>query len=126
MLFAFLHPASSILQILLLNDRVSQSDTRDMTIEILFTLAAFVEVVDGSQGGIEGYDKVLYGCIDVLVARGGSSDVKRLFDLFFEGAEMTDAKSTFVLLVAEQLVHYLEEITVGHVLSICERYAGPK
>ena len=125
MLFAFLHPASSILRILLLDDRAPHASTRDMGIEVLFTLASFVEVVDGSQGGVEGYDKVFYGCIDVLAARGGSFGVKRLFDRLFEEAEMSAAKSSFVLLVTEKLIHYLDVILIGRVLSICERCAPP-
>lgn len=85
-LFAFLVPSSTTLSILLQNDPPSGSTDRphrtspsaDIASESLHTLSAFASILDLSQGGLEGYHRILHGMIDILVASAGPTGVKDL------------------------------------------------
>jgi len=121
-LFAFLYAASSILQVLLQDDPPQRYDSADMATEVLLTLSSFSDLTDSSNGGFEGYDKVFYGCLDVLAARGGTNGVKRLFDRLFDQGVMSDHKAGFILVVGEQVVHHLDGKSLGIVMGLCQRW----
>lgn len=87
----------------------------------ILTLAKFASMTE-SEGVIEGYEKLLYGSLDVLAAEGGPRGVRRVFDRLWE-EEHTEQLSAFVLLVAEQLVHLLDAQTLrDRVLPLASEY----
>lgn len=124
-LFAFLRPSTSMLNCLLHDDPPQDSEQSDMAIEMLLTLAAFSKVVDASEGGLEGYDKLFYGCLDVLAARGDTAEVNNLVRrLSKPPATTTNAKAGFLLTVGEQLVHHLDNDSLRIVLATGQRYVA--
>lgn len=83
-LFAFLVPSSTTLSILLHNDApISTTSPQSPPIlpaqiaaETLHTLSAFASILDLSQGGLEGYHRILHGMTDILVASSGPAGVR--------------------------------------------------
>jgi hypothetical protein len=47
-----------------------------LSLDILLTLVTFASIIEQAEGGFEGYHRVLYGALDVLVAKSGPSGVR--------------------------------------------------
>lgn len=122
-LFAFLTPSSAILDILLKqpNSYPSSSRSHDtppyrIALELLWTLSRFADVIDASTGGLEGYDRVLNGLLDVLVAEGGAGGVKRLFDRV-DVEHIGPAKAAWWMVVGESVIRHVDTSTMKMVLK---------
>ena len=77
--------------------------------------------MDASQGGLEGYDRLFYGVLDVLAGRGGPHGARELVDRLFQLEMRSDAKGGFLLAVAEQLVHELDIKSISIALDMCQK-----
>ncbi|KAK4684211.1 hypothetical protein P7C73_g5984, partial [Tremellales sp. Uapishka_1] len=118
--FAFLTPSLSILDILLEDDHSARAST-DMAIGVLVVLCHFSSLTERAAGGLEGYERLLYGILDVFAAKGTTRDIGRLFKLLAEGKE-SDSRAAFTLLVGEQLLGEAGHKTVDNLLSLCQRH----
>ncbi len=143
-LFSFLLPASTTLDMVLQEDYptttspsssshsltltfdgiLRRNPSMTLSIEILTILSKFSYLVDSSQGGLDGYEGILYGFLDVLVARGGPPGVKRLTKRL-KGDERKEAArgesgDAFLLLVGEQVLGILDGLDVADLLGICD------
>ncbi|ORY34958.1 hypothetical protein BCR39DRAFT_515796 [Naematelia encephala] len=126
-LFSFLLPAQAILDILLSDDPPSTRSTAssfhpsaNLAIEILHTLFSFATIADSTSGGLDGYERLLYGSLDVLVARGGQVGINGLFKRL-RGEPIVEAEDAFLLHIGEQLVHSIDAPTLRYLLEVAER-----
>lgn len=74
---------------------------------IVATLSKFSILSDEPDTHLESYEKVLYGCLDIIAAEGGSRIVNRLFKDLHQ-PPVSDSLAAFILVVAEQLVHVMD------------------
>jgi hypothetical protein len=114
-LFAFLVPSSKIVDILLSDAEQdtaeNQQSPADLCISVISTLSAFSFITQQSEGGLEGHDRVLFGALDILVAKEGSQGVKRLFKtLILDG--MSESRAAFVLRCGELVVNDMDSSTL--------------
>ena len=93
----------------------------ELASEILLVLGSFANLLNSSQGGMEGYDKVFYGCIDVLAARADTEGIKRMFEPLKGDHGISAARAAFMMRVGEQLVQRLDGETVKGLLELCQR-----
>ncbi|WVF68629.1 hypothetical protein IAT40_003399 [Kwoniella sp. CBS 6097] len=138
--FAFLLPASTILDLLLSSssfyaETVSLFDLPrpvELSIQMLSTLASFAYLTDASQGGFEHYHRIFYGCLD-LISGGktqggdGGNDQRvlasnRLLEELWREDTKGDARAAFVLVIAEELMPYLSSKSIERCLPLAERH----
>jgi len=74
-------------------------------------LAAFSVITQQSEGGLEGHDRVLFGALDILVAKAGSKGIFRLFKTLIR-EEMSDPRVAFVLRCGELVVNDMDSSTL--------------
>jgi len=114
-LFAFLVPCSKIIDILLSDAEHDTTENQespvDLCIGIISTLSAFSSITQQSEGGLEGHDRVLFGALDILVAKAGSKGIQRLFETLI-GEEMSDSRVAFVLRCGELVVNDMDSSTL--------------
>jgi hypothetical protein len=76
----------------------------------VLTMAKFASLTQ-SEGMMEGYEKLLYGSLDVLAAEGGPRAVRSLFDALWKEKQSFQT-AAFVMLVGEQLINLLDATTL--------------
>lgn len=135
-LFAFLLPAQAILTILLHDDPPLAGSpsgihpSAELAIHLLITLSTFSSIVSRSKGGLEGYQDLLYGSLDVLSARGGCVGVKKFFQALEAGRKVKDVNvdigadtAAFMLVLGEQVISLLDEYSLTEILlPLANRY----
>ena len=127
--FAFLLPATSIVEILLSSQPPTTTSPRistlppsaELSIEILITLGSFTELIDHSQGSLEGYRRVLFGALDVLAANGGLEGVRILLRNLVH-SNSSPAHAAFILLAGEQLINEVDGSSLREILlPLCQQ-----
>jgi hypothetical protein len=110
-LFAFLVPSSKIIDILLQHPEMNTTQDRespaDLCIAIIATLSAFSFITQKAEGGLEGHDRVLFGALDILVAKEGPKGLQRLFRTLIR-EEMSDSRAAFVLRCGELVMNDMD------------------
>jgi hypothetical protein len=76
-LFAFLQPSLAIMDGILLSFAHPPSD---LARSILFTLANMSYLTAGGASGMEGWDRLFYGCLDVMAATRTQMDLRDIAD----------------------------------------------
>jgi hypothetical protein len=95
----------------------------EIAVQMLRILYTFSDIVDAAGGGLEGYQRVLLGCLDVLAVTGGADGVTRLLKALDREYGTSDGKDSFVLVVGEELVRLLKPGVIRDVLlSRAERW----
>lgn len=88
---------------------------------IVVTLSKFSILSDVPDTHLESYEKVLYGCLDIIAAEGGPKLVHQIIsDLYLPNASYSlekrpytpDYLAAFILVVAEQLIHVVDGPTL--------------
>jgi hypothetical protein len=99
----------------------SQQQSIKLSMLLVLTLAKFASLTQ-SEGTMEGYEKLLYGSLDVLAAEGGPRGVRSLFaELWHE--KRSSQLAAFGLLVAEQLIHLVDAATIrDKVMPLAAKY----
>lgn len=121
-LFSFLIPATSIVDIVVGGSPVSLHRPSELAREILLTLGSFSNLLDHSEGGLEGYHKILYGSLDIIASGRDSGDVSRLFKELVGLSLVSPAKAAFILQLGEQLLSVMDGRTLRDVLlPLCFR-----
>ena len=113
--FAFLVPSSKIIDIFLSDAEHDTTENQqspvDLCVGIISTLSAFSFITQQSEGGLEGHDRVLFGALDILVAKEGSKGIVRLFKTLIR-EEMSDSQAAFVLRCGELVVNDMDTSTL--------------
>lgn len=98
----------------------SKKDAVELSTLIVVTLAKFASLTEG-ESTMDGYEKVLYGSLDVLAADGGARGTRQLFKLL-QNEPKTDSLSGFILVVADQLIRLLDAETIrDYVLPLAHK-----
>ncbi|WWD20136.1 hypothetical protein CI109_104612 [Kwoniella shandongensis] len=131
--FAFLLPASTILDITLQDAGSYPSIIRnvdiprsaEMAIQLLLTLGTFAFLTDLSDGGFEHYHRILYGSLDIIAEQSGTPSAERLFRELSSGSStsLSDARAAYILLLGEELVHHLGSRSIDILLPLAEKHA---
>jgi hypothetical protein len=114
-------PTSKIVDILLRDLAQPQPSSFDkesaskLCIEIVATLAAFSQITQQSEGGLEGHDRVLFGALDIIVASEGTRGVKRLFEELTR-EEVSRSRAAFILQCGEQFANDLDDSSLTNTL----------
>jgi hypothetical protein len=112
-LFAFLVPSSKIIDILLHeHGQIKSIPATDLCIQMIATLAGFASITQQSEGGLEGHDRVLFGALDILVAKAGSKGVQRLFRTIIQ-EEISGSRAAFVSRCGELVVDEMDSSTLA-------------
>lgn len=83
---------------------------------IVETLAAFLSIIDTSQGPPDGYEQVLYGSLDLLVSSLDPLAIGQLFIRLNKEDKTTPSRVAFILKCGELLVTRLDRSTLADVL----------
>lgn len=116
-LAAFVPPASSLVDILLTRIHPAPAmDTLDnLPMRIVETLCAFSSICETDQDRPEGFDRVLYGSLDLLASADDSMVVRQLFVSLSED-HIPPSRVAFILQCGELLVRTLDRVAVVDVL----------
>ena len=108
-------PSSKLIDILLRDSEINPTKNlqspADLCIAIIATLSAFSCITQQSEGGLAGHDRVLFGALDILVAKEGPRGVKRLFKILIREA-MSETRLAFVLRCGELVVNDMDNSTL--------------
>ncbi|WWC93010.1 uncharacterized protein L201_007974 [Kwoniella dendrophila CBS 6074] len=122
---AFLTVASSVLDTILLENASGPDQSpseSDIILQLLVTLGSFSYLIEASQGGFENYHKILYGSLDLISARAGPEGVKTLLSrLTTAEDELNGARAGYALVLAEELINYLDRANIDRLLQLAER-----
>lgn len=120
-LFAFLTVTWPAVQVMLDPEGHSTRKTSaELSSVIVITLAKFATLTE-ADSEMEGYERVLYGSLDILAADGGSRGVKNIFKEL-QKEPKTDSLAGFILIVADQLIRLLDAGTIrDYVLPLAHR-----
>lgn len=92
---------------------------------IILVLSRFSAITEDNDSGLEQYEKVLYGSLDVIVGLGGGKGVSDTFRAVRgKGpvSEVSESLATFILTVAEQLIHLVDARAVRDtILPLAEK-----
>jgi hypothetical protein len=88
--------------------------------EILLTLASYSYLTSAAEGGAEGYERLLYGSLDVVASWAEQDDIYKLFERLRVGTEIETHRAGYALLLGEQLVHHLDGRTLSALLLLCQ------
>jgi hypothetical protein len=114
-------PTSKIIDILLRDltlpkpSSFDKDSASELCIQIIATLAAFSQITQQSEGGLEGHDRVLFGALDIIVASEATKGVKRLFGEL-RREDVLESRAAFILQCGEQLVNDLDDSTLTNTL----------
>ncbi|TXT13499.1 hypothetical protein VHUM_00866 [Vanrija humicola] len=93
---------------------------------IVLILSRFSAITEDNDSGLEQYEKVLYGSLDIIVGLGGGKGVSDTFRAIRgKGplSEVSESLATFILTVAEQLIHLVDARAVRDtILPLAEKY----
>lgn len=82
---------------------------------IVVTLSKFSILSEDPDINLESYEKVLYGCLDILAAEGGTRVVHQLFKDLYK-PNTSDSLAGFILVAAEQLIHIVDSETIREIV----------
>jgi hypothetical protein len=124
-LSAFLNPASAMIDTMLNKEDMATSRNADdharLASGIIQTLAAFSYITEQVEGGLEKYDRVLFGALDILEITSGGRGVRQVFEAMVT-PDVSANRAAFALRVAEQLVGTVDGRTMREILlPLCER-----
>jgi hypothetical protein len=124
-LSAFLNPASAMIDTMLNKEDMATSRNADdharLAPGIIQTLAAFSYITEQVEGGLEKYDRVLFGALDILEITSGGRGVRQVFEAMVT-PDVSANRAAFALRVAEQLVGTVDGRTMREILlPLCER-----
>ncbi|KAL1412969.1 hypothetical protein Q8F55_000718 [Vanrija albida] len=93
---------------------------------LILILSHFAVITEDNDSGLEQYEKVLYGSLDIIVGLGGGKGVSDTFRAVRgKGplSKVSESLATFILTVAEQLIHLVDARAVRDtILPLAEQY----
>ncbi|WVO13768.1 hypothetical protein L204_101390 [Cryptococcus depauperatus] len=94
----------------------------ELVTQILISLASFAFLGDSNVDDYELYYRVLYGCLDFISERGDVHTSENLFSTL-KYQRMTNARSAYILLLGDELIHQLGNRSIGLLLPLAEKHA---
>jgi hypothetical protein len=74
---------------------------------IVLTMGKFASLAQDQETHAPRYEEVLYGCLDLIAAGGGTKAVRQLLEDLNE-PKVSDSLAGFILIVAEQLIRLID------------------
>ena len=89
------------------HSHASKRERVGLASQIVLTMGKFASLAQDQETPTEGYENVLYGCLDLIAADGGTKAVRQLLEDLSE-PKVSFPLAGFILIVAEQLIRLID------------------